>query len=130
VRRNSFSRSRLALGEIELRLPPRVGLGQDRTISPVRGWPWARQNNISRLELASGETEQHLPSEVILGRDGIASLDQGCPQVRQNNVSHPRLASGEMDCVSMLIRTQGYLSPTSPRGSSNFLRVIGSRLQK
>jgi hypothetical protein len=73
ARWNNISHPRLASSDTKLCLPPRAGLGQDRTASLIRGWPRARPNYVSHLELASEETELHLPSEVGLGRDGIVS---------------------------------------------------------
>jgi hypothetical protein len=60
ARRNHTSHPKLPSSKTELHLPPRAGLKQDETASPIWGWPRARQNCISRPRLASGEIEQRL----------------------------------------------------------------------
>jgi hypothetical protein len=76
--RDCVSCMRLALGELELRLPSEVGLERVIIVSPARSWSrashdcaqsWSRANRdcVSRPRLSSGESKLRLPSEVGLG---------------------------------------------------------------
>jgi hypothetical protein len=84
------SRSRVALGEVWLRLPPeawlrllpRNGLGRAVTVSPTRGQPWASRECV-------------LSPQGSLGRGVTVSPAQGWPHAKCDCVSRPRLASSE-----------------------------------